>query len=66
MIILDQFAVWIRESGIHFGALTDLLLLKSGYTYTVLSSLSRVIEGSRMQYYYALGGDSADLDRPST
>jgi Fic family protein len=43
--------------------LTNLLLLRTGYTYVPYSSLERVIEESREQYYRGLRSAQGTLDR---
>ena len=43
--------------------LTNLALLRSGYTYVPYSSLERVIEENREQYYRALRSAQGTLDR---
>jgi Fic family protein len=43
--------------------LTNLLLLRSGYTYMPYSSLERVVEQNREQYYRALRSAQGTLDR---
>jgi Fic family protein len=43
--------------------LTNLLLLRSGYTYAPYSSLERVIEENREQYYRALRSGQSTLDK---
>jgi Fic family protein len=43
--------------------LTNLLLLRTGYTYAPYSSLERVIEENREQYYRALRSAQGTLDR---
>jgi Fic family protein len=43
--------------------LTNLVLLRSGYTYVPYSSLERVIEENREQYYRALRSAQGTLDR---
>jgi Fic family protein len=43
--------------------LTNLLLLRVGYTYVPYSSLERVIEESREQYYRGLRSAQGTLDR---
>jgi len=42
--------------------LTNLLLLRCGYTYAPYSSLERVVEESREQYYRALRSAQGTLD----
>ena len=43
--------------------LTNLALLRSGYTYVPFSSLERVIEENREQYYRALRSAQGTLDK---
>ena len=43
--------------------LTNLLLLRTGYTYMPYSSLERVIEENREQYYRALRSAQGTLDK---
>ena len=43
--------------------LTNLLLLRTGYTYMAYSSLERVIEENREQYYRALRSAQGTLDK---
>jgi Fic family protein len=43
--------------------LTNLLLLRNGYTYAPYSSLERVVEENREQYYRALRSAQLTLDR---
>jgi Fic family protein len=43
--------------------LTNLLLLRTGYTYAPYSSLERVVEENREQYYRALRSAQGTLDR---
>jgi len=43
--------------------LTNLLLLRAGYTYAPYSSLERVVEENREQYYRALRSAQGTLDR---
>src|SRR5215813_8274674 len=43
--------------------LTNLLLLRMGYTYVPYSSLERVVEESREQYYRALRSAQSTLDK---
>jgi Fic family protein len=43
--------------------LTNLALLRSGYTYVPFSSLERIIEENREQYYRALRSAQGTLDR---
>lgn len=44
-------------------ALTTLLLLRSGYTYVPYSSLERIVEDSKDEYYMALRRAQATLDQ---
>lgn len=44
-------------------ALTNLLLLKAGYSYTPYSSLERVVEENKEYYYYALRRAQSTLDK---
>jgi len=44
-------------------ALTTLLLLRAGYSYVPYSSLERIVEDSKDQYYTALRRAQATLDR---
>src|SRR5262245_29930202 len=43
--------------------LTNLLLLRTGYTYAPYSSLERVVEENREQYYRSLRSAQGTLDR---
>lgn len=50
-------------NGRHARVLTNLLLLRTGYTYMPYSSLERVVEENREQYYRALRSAQGTLDR---
>jgi Fic family protein len=50
-------------NGRHARVLTNLLLLRAGYTYMPYSSLERVIEENREQYYRALRSAQGTLDK---
>ena len=44
--------------------LTNLLLLRSGYTYVPYSSLERLVEANKEEYYRALRSSQKSLDTP--
>jgi len=50
-------------NGLLARVLTDLLLLHTGYAYAPYSSLERVVEENREQYYRALRSAQGTLDR---
>jgi len=50
-------------NGRHARVLTNLLLLRAGYTYMPYSSLERVVEENREQYYRALRSAQGTLDK---
>ena len=50
-------------NGRHARVLTNLLLLRTGYIYVPYSSLERVVEENREQYYRALRSAQGTLDK---
>jgi Fic family protein len=50
-------------NGRHARVLTNLLLLRTGYTYMPYSSLERVVEENREQYYRSLRSAQGTLDK---
>ncbi len=70
LLVIAVFVVrflWIHPfqdgNGRHARVITNLMLLRAGYTYMPYSSLERVVEENREQYYRALRSAQSTLDK---
>ena len=70
LLVIAAFVVrflWIHPfqdgNGRHARVITNLMLLRAGYTYMPYSSLERVVEENREQYYRALRSAQSTMDK---